>query len=455
MHNKLIVLLLLSILILPPAQSAAAAPGAAVTNDGASLSFPDTVTFHANLQAASSITSVILEYGDQQETCGQVTAEAFPQFTPASTVSVQWTWDMRQSGSLPPGSQIWWRWRYTDSSGHETLSDQQTVTWLDSIHKWQTLIEGDIRLHLYQNNTGFAKKLLDNAYNGLARVEQDAGLSTDQPIDMYIYADTNDMQEAILYEPAWTGGEAFPEHNIVIIGISPSDLIWGLRAEVHELTHVVVGHLTFSCLGVVPTWLNEGLAVYSEGDLQADSQTQLNQAIKSDQLLSVRSLSVGFSEVPSQAYLSYSESYSIVKFLITTYGRDKMTALLLALRDGNTVDAALTKVYGFNIEGLEDAWRQNIGAAPRSAASNPTPVVTPTDVPTIVPVSGELAAITPTPFVVPATSVPTDAPTGPPLSLTITLLCTICSLGVVIGVIVLGFVLAMQKNKGDQNEKKS
>ena len=65
------------------------------------------------------------------------------------------------------------------------------------------------------------------------------------------------------------------------------------------------------------------------------------------------------------------------------------------------------------------------------------------------PVSSALPAITPTPS--PASA----APGGPPLSLTLTLLFTCCSLGVVVGLIVLGFVLSMQKRNAAKAEKDS
>ena len=58
---------------------------------------------------------------------------------------------------------------------------------------------------------------------------------------------------------------------------------------------------------------------------------QLDQAIKANDLLSVRSLSGNFSEDPAKADLSYSQSYSLVNFLIEQYGQDKMTALLKEL----------------------------------------------------------------------------------------------------------------------------
>jgi hypothetical protein len=365
---------------------------------------------------------------------------------------------MRQSGSLPPGATIWWRWRYTDETGRETLSDQKTITWLDKDYNWKTINNGDyLRLHWYEGDQTFAIDLSKAAFNGLQFNETQSGLKADSPIDIYIYADTNDLKDAVLYEPSWTGGQAFPDHNIVIIGISQSDLEWGRDTIVHELTHVLVGHLTFSCLGDVPTWLNEGLAMYSEGELDLDWQAQLDDAIRDDTLLTVRSLSAGFSEVSDKAYLSYSQSFSIVKFLIETHGQDKMTSLLTALRDGATVEAALIQTYGFNIDGLEAEWRKSIGAQPGTVSAQPTAQPTPTYVPTIIPISGAplVAQITSTP--IPTSSFeeqPTQEPITrgrPPLALTLILLGLCCIFLLLLGIIVLGFFVRNQNAKGGNN----
>jgi hypothetical protein len=120
--------------------------------------------------------------------------------------------------------------------------------------------------------------------------------------------------------------------------------------------------------------------------------------------MALRSLAGNFSEESDRANLSYSESYSVVNFLIQTYGRDKITALLADLRNGSTADEALMAVYAFDTDGLEDAWRASIGAAPRVGTSKPTPVPTPTQVPTIVPVgAAPVAQVTP-----PAGTTPTQ-----------------------------------------------
>jgi len=446
--------LLLATLTFSPSEVVSAAPSGDVVTDQPTLNFPESITFRATIQSDISITSVILEYGTEQLTCGTVLAKAFPQFTPGTTIIPEWTWEMRQSGSLPPGATLWWRWRYTDENGVENVSEKQTLTWLDSEHDWQTVTSEPINLHWYSGNQAFANDLLNAAQNGLERLQNDAGLQANEPINFYIYANTDDMKDAILYEPSWTGGLAFADHNIVIIGISQRDLEWGRTTIAHELTHVLVGHLTFSCLGDVPTWLSEGLAVYSEGALDPSAEAQLNEAISNNQLLSVRSLSGGFSEVPSRAYLSYSQSYSIVKFLIETYGQDKMNALLIALRDGTTVDDALLTVYGFDIDGLDNAWREAVGAAPQTASAQPTTQPPPTFVPTYVPFAGAPLVVTPTPHAIPTSSSaePQTQPNGPPFTLTLMLAAVCCVLVLLIGVLALGAYLASQKRKGDNNE---
>jgi hypothetical protein len=388
-----------------------------VEQNEAEVAFPDALTFLGEFSSDSEITDITLEYGTTTQTCGTVVAKASPEFTPGDGAAVRWRWDMRQSGSLPPGSTLWWQWAVEDASG-VTRTPRQTVTWLDSRHAWKTEGGDNANLHWYSGDAAFGQRMHAAAVSALERMEQDTGLKAEAPVDIYVYGTYDDLREAILYEPGWTGGQAFPSDNIVIIGIAPDEAEWGETAIAHELTHVLVGHLTFSCLSSVPTWVNEGLAVYSEGRLDPGSQEQFDQAVQEDTLLPVRSLSGAFSEVAGRAYLSYSQSYSLVKFLLETYGREEMNSLLLQLRDGVAIEEALQAVYGFDVDGLEDAWRAAIGAKPRAQDAQPTARPSPTVVPTIIPfagVSSENMQATQVSMGLPtATAIPTSNPAAVP-----------------------------------------
>jgi hypothetical protein len=450
--------LIVSLLIAIPVR---AVPAIDVTQNKVVLNFPETATFQLAANDGVQIKSIVLEYGNEQQTCGNVIAKAFPRFTTGANVSTKWVWDMRQSGSLPPGTQLWWRWRVTDTNGNETVTDTKSTIWLDDVHPWQTITNGQLNLHFYGISKSFAQEMLNAGSEGIDRNKNDAGLTTDSAVNIYVYPNYDDLKDAILYEPSWVGGQAYPEENIVILGTSGSDAQWDQHTVIHELTHVVVGHFTFSCLGGIPQWLNEGLAVYSEGPLDSQFQGPLDTAAKTDTLLSVRSISGSFSEVANRADLSYAESYSIVNYLIETYGQNKMMTLLAAFRDGATVDQALMQTYGFNIDGLEAQWRASIGAPPRTDSAQPAAQPTPTFVPTIVPIGGAgvvlQATVTPVPtssFGGQSTGVaPSATRTGPPLTLTLLLLAMCCFFILLFGVLGIGIVVRNQNRKGGNNAK--
>ena len=459
MKTRFVLLFAIGLLLAALGRPVRAQAGIQVTNDRTTFDFPNTATFSAEIQSGDQVKAVVLQYGVDQLTCGTVIAEAFPDFTPSKDVQVSWAWDMRQTGSLPPGAKLWWDWQVTDAGGVQYTSPRQTAVWLDSQHPWQTLTGGNINLHWYSGGNSFGQELHDNAVQALTRLTKDIGVGTDLPVDLYIYADSNDLQAAVLYAPSWTGGQAFPENDIVIIGISPSELDWGKSTEAHELTHVLVGHETFSCLGFVPQWLNEGLAMYGEGGPDTAMQATFDSALANNTLASLRALSGNFPEASDQASLAYGESYSVVNYLIQQYGREKMTALLLALRDGNTADQALQTVYGFDVDGLEKLWRASIGAPVSSGSAQATAVPTPTYVPTIQPITGQVGGVsaltvtpaavaaTPTPAAVSTTASPASQTLGGNTTLVIGVVVACFCILLVLVVIVVVFILVRRSGR--------
>jgi hypothetical protein len=144
------------------------------------------------------------------------------------------------------------------------------------------------------------------------------------------------------------------------IGISPTNIDWGKRAIAHELTHLVIHQITLNPYNSLPLWLDEGLAVRSEGLLDPRYSSYLSEAIASGSLISVQSLSSPFSAYSDEAVLSYAQSYSLVDFLITSYGQEKMSQLLTTFREGSGYDQALEAVYGFDMDGLDSLWREYV-----------------------------------------------------------------------------------------------
>lgn len=354
------------------------ASGPEATDNTAQLKFPDSVTFHLSVQSDNVIDSIELEYGTTQVTCGPASAKAKPDFEPATEVTVNWVWDFRKSGAPPPGTQLWWRWNLKDETGQEVIIPKQELFINDADHDWQETRSDELILFSAIPNEAFNQNLWQAATEALNKLENDIGAPPERPIKIYNYPDTEDLRESRLYAQEWTGGLALPAYDTILLGTNPGNQEWGERTVAHELTHLIVHQVTFNCLGDIPTWLDEGLATYIEGDLENYQQEAFDKAVTDDQLLSLRSLSSSFPTNSQRAHLAYAQSHQVVEYLIETHGADKMGELLETFKAGNSYDKALQQVYGLDTQQLDNEWRISLGLQPREIVATPTSAAVPT-----------------------------------------------------------------------------
>ncbi|NJN54928.1 MAG: hypothetical protein HC804_09330 [Anaerolineae bacterium] len=238
----------------------------------------------------------------------------------------------------------------------------------------------NLQLHWYEGNVG--PGLLEAAVSGLERLESEMGIELQDEVNLFIYGDTADMRDAVLYIQDWAGGVAFSDYNVILMGIPPSLAnTWGQDVVPHELAHLVVAQYGRSCVGGSrPNWLEEGLAVVAEGEPAADIQADIERGVANNSFEPLRSLNGAFSAHGPEAGIAYSQSYSTVAYLLETYGRDPMQQLIQTLAAGKSTDAALEEVYGFNVDGLELEWRAAMGC-PRGIFHPRPPPLTPPPLP--------------------------------------------------------------------------
>jgi len=358
--------------------SVAAADGITVTGSTVVVDFPSQAVFTIRAESSAQIVDIRLDYRVDKLNYADVVSEGWADFTPGDTVDASWIWDMRNS-SLPPGAEVTYWWVIEDADGSQFQTAPEVMQFDDDRYSWYSLTDtvpqvGELAIFWYQGTESFAQQLMNACEAGLNTLTQDIGAYPERPIRIYVYASADDMQGALISSNEWSGGVAFTDFGLIAIGIPPSQLDWGKGALVHELTHLVVREATFSPYGQLPIWLDEGLAMYNEAGVDPSLDASLRGTVAGTDLISVRTLCSPFSAYSDKAYLSYAESYSIVKYLLDSYGQDKMLDLLSALKQGNTYDEALTEVYGFDIDGLDANWRATLTsdtAAPASPAGPP------------------------------------------------------------------------------------
>jgi hypothetical protein len=378
---KRIVIITLALLWLLNPSFVAAEAGIIVTDSHVAVNFPSQAVFTVEAASHANIVDVRLYYQVDMMNYAEVVSEGWADFTPASNVEANWTWNM-PNASLPPGAEVTYWWMIKDADGNKVETSPEIMHFDDSRYSWQNLTgtvpqDGALTLFWYTGGDSFARELMDACQEGLARLTQDIGTYPERPIKIYIYASDSDLKGAMISSDEWSGGVAFTDFGIIAINIPPSELDWGKKALVHELTHLVVRQATFGPYGQLPLWLDEGLAMYNEGELDPVFRSYLEEAISKDELISVRSLCSPFSAYSEKASLSYAESYSIVEYLLDNYGQGKMLDLLALLKQGSTYGEALTAVYGFDIDGLDARWRATltIPVAPVPRAGLPPAVI--------------------------------------------------------------------------------
>ena len=290
-----------------------------VTVSEASMQLPGSITFHLQGKGDRPVELVDVEFGS-----GLIFSCASSEYQSARTkvggeeeVSVTQEWDMRRTGSIPPGATVWWRWRVVDDLGQEFLSPRQELVYRDNRFDWQEHSSDNVTFYWYRGGSGFGRRLAESAHDGLENLRLGRGLAA--PVKAFVYQSSEDLRGAVLFSQSWTGGLAFTSHNILLITVDPAEYDTYISGLIHELAHLLVSELTFNCFGDLPTWLEEGLSMYAEGELAEYQRKTLDDAISKNDLISLQSLNSSFPADHSGAHLSYVQSWSLVDFLIEEY----------------------------------------------------------------------------------------------------------------------------------------
>ncbi len=249
-----------------------------------------------------------------------------------------------------------------DMKGREVILETGPFVYQDTRFAWKENESKNVRVLFYGPEGGVKpEKVLEEAGELLEKFS----FTPPRKIRIIVYESRRDIDVALPFrskattEHLITLGMAFKEINAVFV------LRSGSNEEVantrrHELMHLVFDHLTQKVFTPLPTWLNEGLAMYAGSEnLSRYEKSAISLAIENGKLLSLRQLS-SFSGKPELTMLSYAESHSFVRFLIQEYGQDTMLIFLRSLNEnfGMKLEEGVEGVYGKSLDVLEKEWKE-------------------------------------------------------------------------------------------------
>jgi hypothetical protein len=358
---------------------AAAQPGIEVTaNPGPEFTFGKVLTFRLSVASEAPIQSITLLYR-VMEADSQVSS-ASAAFTPGQAVTAIYTRDLT-AYALAPFTHLEYWWEIRDEAQHQLTTTRQTFFYEDNRLGWQTASQAPLTLHWYQGDSAFGQDALGIATAGLALANRDLQAPLPDHIDIYVYANAADAQEAL--KPAgriWIEARADPVLNLIVAIAAPGvDANLNLGRQLpHELTHLLIYRLTGDHYAQVPGWLNEGLAVAQQARPDPQFAAVLDAARAANQLLPLASLCQPFPADPAQAQLAYAQSESIVRYLQRHYPPATLSKLLSAYAGGANCEDGVERGLGLSLAELQKAWQSDLAGADataNTANSSPWPWV--------------------------------------------------------------------------------
>lgn len=352
---------LAAILVLSISLTAAADTGTVFVSNDYESQFADHLTFRLEVESDVPIVRTTLRY--RREGSPLTTRVEVP-VSSGMHVLAEHVKRMER-GEIPPGTALTYSWTVADETGKEHSTEPVTFVCEDDRFAWEILHADGIAIHWYEDESN-ARALLVAGAEASHRLQDEMGISVEKSIKVFVYQTSSDMRPAVAAR-----SEGY-DARVVTLGMVVSDdtmLLLGSHRDAeetiaHELSHLVVGLATKNPYADLPRWLDEGLAMYAQGEVSTRNQAALERAIREDSLISVRSLS-GYTGDPAEVDLYYGEVYSLIDYLIGTYGKGRMTELLTIFSQGSRQEDALKQVYGFGLDELDTRWRASLSLAPR------------------------------------------------------------------------------------------
>lgn len=154
--------------------------------------------------------------------------------------------------------------------------------------------------------------------------------------------------------PEWAGGGFDGQIRMPVAGATQNLRAFD-RILTHELTHAMLHAISPRN---VPAWLNEGLAMYFEGDDMAASEKRL---VAARAFVPLANLEGGYTGLTSQqADIAYDMSAFATNTLITRLGMANVGTLLQDLDRGLSVESALPR-FGVSLPEFEAQLAKRVG----------------------------------------------------------------------------------------------
>jgi len=235
------------------------------------------------------------------------------------------------------------------SRANELGGGAETLALLEKVRReWQLEekmgqeVRGHFQLSFVDGDqtSGLATAILETLEDAYVELGSELAFYPDVKVPVLLYAHKDFA--AVTNSPDWAGAAYDGKIRLPLGGLRRmNDQLAAVLY--HEYAHVLVHFLSNRN---APVWLNEGLAEMAGRRRSSPPLQQLHTAHADNQLLGWDGLAKPFAGLPAdKAQLAYEQSYSLVKYMVDTFGWYKIAELLQRLSKHLDWQAAVADVY--------------------------------------------------------------------------------------------------------------
>ena len=326
-----------------------------------SYTFGGTATFQARILSETAVRVAYLSIRAQGDPDTLVET-----VSPDSQGNIIYKYDL-SARPLRAFARVDYWFKANSQDGTQISSPVFSFNYEDNRFVWKKLDMKPFSVHWYEGDEAFAQGVLDVAQQGLQHIQSILPLQTPSQVDIYVYANPNEMQETLLLAGQnWTAGHADPDLGLMVaaLPVGPDQLLVTEERIPHELMHILLYQSNPGAYDTLPTWFNEGLASISELVPNPDYQVLLETAAKKGTLIPMASLCRGFPVDISGAQVSYAESTAFTRYLYRQYGSSALQTLINSYANGLDCSRGVEVSLKIPLAQVDNNWRATIFGSP-------------------------------------------------------------------------------------------
>lgn len=179
-------------------------------------------------------------------------------------------------------------------------------------------------------------------------------------VELILVTDLVTLEEEGIGTPErWVAGLADPAaRRIALRAGTELETMASLRTVFrHELAHLMVHEAS---AGRAPKWLHEGYAQFASGAWGFDDAWRIQLALFRGGSSTLADVDLRFRSNSEDVRTAYLLAYTVVQELYALGGEPGISAFFARLREGDSTDVALRRVFGVTQEQFERRWRSMV-----------------------------------------------------------------------------------------------